>query len=86
MAVNVSDCEKCLHHEVCGIKAEYERYAQAADKLSICKGNMLCFANNNEDIIIEVKCKHFKLNSYMTIKSDSISIGYPDGSVLCSES
>lgn len=75
MAVNIKSCEKCIHNKVCGIKRTFERYMEAANNLCINELKSTRFAADDEDIIIDVECKHYKLDTCMRISADSITVG-----------
>ena len=74
MAVNIKSCEKCIHNKVCGIKRTFERYMEAANNLCINELKSTRFAADDEDIIVDVECKHYMNDTYTSIKADSITL------------
>lgn len=54
MAFLVSNCEKCIHKEVCGIKKEYNEFVEQVETIKE-------LANNSSNFDAAAECKHCKV-------------------------
>ena len=62
--INVTTCDKCVHFKVCGLKNCYGQYIEAIHNVAIVTPpSDIWHVKDCEDVIVDVKCKHFQKSS-----------------------
>lgn len=59
--VNIQSCDNCVHVKVCGKKGVYEQFVKRANQMTVYPdGADGVNAEECEDVIIDVGCKHYQ--------------------------
>lgn len=63
-------CDSCIHHKVCAFEKEYSKVVEALNIINLGDpfGNCKCLVDFDWIESVEVKCKHYRGDRYVSIR------------------